>query len=95
MENTKFVRVSEAVTNAILERKQVRPVFLHRNSDNSFTAVFDDKLEPGVREDIEESDKTIVVLEDKPVEAQQPVVQSSATATVRFAFTSQPEVDLT
>ncbi len=63
MENTKFVRVSEAITSAILEREQVHPAFLHRNPDNTFKAVFAEEVTDVLRGQVEDADDTIVLFE--------------------------------
>lgn len=95
MNNTKYADVTEAIASAILERERVYPTYLHSNPDNSFTAVFDDVPAPSVRSDIEKADKTITVLEPETLENRQPNVEAGINATVRFAFTEMPKIDLT
>ncbi|MGB7341455.1 MAG: hypothetical protein WBC91_21340 [Phototrophicaceae bacterium] len=95
MDNTQYAQVTEAIAGAILERERVRPTFLQSNPDNSFTAIFDDVPAPSVRADIAKADKTIVVLEPETIENRQPNVEVGINATVRFAFTEMPKIDLT
>lgn len=89
MDKNQFAHVSESIANAILEREQVHPVFLHRNSDNSFTATFDEVPAPSVRQNLEDSDDMIVVLDVETVEARQPDKPYNPS-NIRFAFVAQP-----
>lgn len=63
MENQKFIRISEAIASAILERERVHPVFLVRNADNSFIATFTEEVDDVLREKLANVDPTILVFE--------------------------------
>lgn len=93
MAEQEFVRVSEAITSAILEREQVHPVFLERNEDNTFTATFQDATAPEMRHRILSCDDTIRLVEPEVVEARQPNTEPNMAATVRFGFIETPETD--
>lgn len=95
LEDTQFVRVSEAVTSAILERENLFPEFLDRNPDNTFTANFATEPAPHVRQRILDADETIVLAESEAIETRKPNVESGFIASVRFGFTQLPQIDLT
>lgn len=80
MEDTKFVHVSEAITSAILEREQVHPVFLHRNPDNTFKAVFAEEVTDVLRGQIEDADDTILVFDPDEADAK----------SIYFGFIDEP-----
>ena len=80
MEESKFVHVSEAITVAILERESVHPVFLYRNADNSFKAVFTENVTDILRNKLVAVDKTISVFEP---------AESDANA-LYFGFVDEP-----
>ncbi|MEM9954044.1 MAG: hypothetical protein AAF846_20710 [Chloroflexota bacterium] len=94
MTDQQYTHVSESVASAILEREEIHPTYLYSNSDNSFTAIFDNVPAPTMRQQISVSDPTITVLEPMPLDNRQPNVEVNIAATVRFAFTEYPQVDM-
>ena len=80
MEESKFVRVSEAIAGAILERERVHPAFLHRNADNSFKATFTENVTDLLRSQLADVDDTILVFEPDEADAN----------TLHFGFVDNP-----
>lgn len=94
-EEITYVRVSEAVGSAILERENLFPSFLDRNPDNTFTANFATEPAPHIRQRVLDANETIVLAESETVATHQPNVESGLAASVRFGFTEMPKIDLT
>jgi|GEM_PF-7078255 len=90
MEEQKYVYVTEAIASAILERTRVFPIYLHTNPDNSITAVFDDEPTEQKRQNIEDADETIILLEPGHFGDYQ--ADAAPTLSVRFAFTAHPNI---
>lgn len=88
-----YEAITEADALAILEKAGVTPDIFRSNTDNTFTAVFNDETMLDAQKLLKNADNAIQVLMPEPLESDQPMVTPNMTSEVRFGFIATPKTD--
>ena len=94
MDLSNYVPVTGAVANAVLEKANIEPDVLNINSDNTFTAVFNDIPMSEAQNLVNNADKVIEIALPEPLDYDQPNVEPNIKSEVTFGFLAQPAIEV-